>query len=450
MRFVRRTPKPSIIFLILIAVLFAAFSAGKAAYLTPQLKKFLAPDAAPTDVYGFSVLIEGDWLFVGAPHKDITGNDSGVVYVYERNTGGAENWGYVKTLSASDGAVGDHFGISLDMDGDTLVVGAYFDDDGANVDEGSAYVFQEDFGGAGNWGQVVKLKPDDGMTESLFGISVGISGDTVVIGARENSGGTGGAYVFERNQGGTDAWGLVKKLTALNGESGDSFGDSVAISGDWVAAGARSRNAGAGAAYLFERDAAGPNAWGETKFITSTFSADNIFFGDSVALDGDTLAVSATGLGNGGGVSIYDQNTGGQDNWGLIRTVIETDPELMNGDFGVDIDLDGDVLAVGANLDDTSGSDSGAVYLYQENQGGSGSWGFRQKIIADDAQPGDWFGFNVSTDSDLLLVGAYKDDEFSVCLVIPDCNSGAAYLYDLPGTPPVLDLSIWLPMVINQ
>ncbi len=106
---------------------------------------------------------------------------------------------------------------------------------------GSAYVFQRDEGGADAWGEVTKLLASDGASFEFFGRSVAVSGDTAVIGAfqhGDNGSASGSAYVFQRDEGGIDAWGEVKKLLASDGASGDRFGLSVAVSGDTVVVGA--------------------------------------------------------------------------------------------------------------------------------------------------------------------------------------------------------------------
>ncbi len=145
----------------------------------------------------------------------------------------------------------------MSISGDTVVVGARLDDD-AGIDSGSAYIFGRNEGGADNWGQVAKLTASDAAGGDMFGFSVSISGDIVIVGARgtDDAGfGSGSAYVFGRNEGGSDNWGQVKKLTASDAAAGDVFGFSVSISGDTVIVGARlDDDAGneSGSAYIFE------------------------------------------------------------------------------------------------------------------------------------------------------------------------------------------------------
>ena len=122
---------------------------------------------------------------------DDKGTDSGSAYVFTRVTAGdlTSGWTQVAKLTADDGAADDYFGKSVSIDGDTVVIGAYLDDDkGSN--SGSAYVFTRDTAGdlASGWTQVAKLTADDGAGDDWFGgfgTSVSIDGDTVVIGREQ-------------------------------------------------------------------------------------------------------------------------------------------------------------------------------------------------------------------------------------------------------------------------
>ena len=217
------------------------------------MAKLNADDGAAGDVFGSPVLFSGGTLAVGAHRADVGGNvNQGAAYIFYRDQGGADNWGQVAKLTASDGAAGDYFGNGVVVSGDTVVVGAYLDGGG----KGSAYVFERGQGGADNWGQVKKLTASDAIGNDKFGRSAAISVDTVVIGAHVEDGAgsdRGAAYVFERNQGGADSWGQVTKLTASDSADDDYFGRATAISGDTVVVGAYGEDgAGSdrGAAYI--------------------------------------------------------------------------------------------------------------------------------------------------------------------------------------------------------
>ena len=204
--------------------------------LFPESKR-TASDGAAADRFGRSVSISGDYAVIGAYYNDDDdGNRSGSAYIFERD--GAGNWNEVQKLTPSDGAEFDYFGNSVSISGNYAVIGAYGDDDnGAN--SGSAYVFERS-GSAGNWSEVEKLTASDGAASDRFGYAVSISGNTVVIGADsdddDNGGNSGSAYVFER--GGAGNWSETQKLTASDGAGFDFFGISVSISGNTVVIGA--------------------------------------------------------------------------------------------------------------------------------------------------------------------------------------------------------------------
>src|SRR5262249_27117591 len=154
------------------------------------------------------------------------------------------DWTQQKKLTAADGAAGGQLGTSVAISGDTVAVGAEGGDIGANRNQGSAYVFVRSFIGSGaDWTQQKKLTAADGAAGDQLGASVAISGDTVVVGAPLSDIGAnadqGSAYVFIRSFIGSGAdWTQQKKLTAADGAAGDFFGISVALSGDTLAVGA--------------------------------------------------------------------------------------------------------------------------------------------------------------------------------------------------------------------
>ncbi len=196
----------------------------------------LASDGARDDLFGYSVAVSGDTVAVGARFDNDNGRDSGSAYVFERDAGGVDNWGQVKKLLASDGAAQDAFGDSIAVSGDTVVVGARLNDDNGHF-SGSAYIFERNKGGSNNWGEVTKLLASDGATNDFFGSTVAVSVDTAVVGAHsndDNGSGSGSAHVFERDAGGVDNWGEVTKMLASDAAANDLFGGAVAVSVDTV------------------------------------------------------------------------------------------------------------------------------------------------------------------------------------------------------------------------
>ena len=183
-----------------VVIFFAAAAANNAAHNTfghlgsyIQHDKLRAADAVVGDGFGYSVAIDGDTVVCGATGDDDDGSGSGSAYVLRTSDGGA-TYGQVAKLTASDAAAGDIFGFDVAIDGATIVIGAR----GKDSYTGSAYVFRTTDGGA-TYGQVAKLTASDAAEADRFGVSVAIAGGTVVVGAYGDDHAdtnSGSAYLF--------------------------------------------------------------------------------------------------------------------------------------------------------------------------------------------------------------------------------------------------------------
>jgi len=399
-----------------------------------QVAKLTAADGAADDAFGGSVSVSGDTAVAGACNAAVGGNPAqGAAYVFYRNQGGPDAWGWVAKLTADDGVAGDCFGSSVSVSGDTAVVGAEWADAGL----GAAYVFYRDQGGADTWGQVVKI-PADG---ELFGCSVSVSGDTAVVGAYwATVGGNqwqGAAHVFYRDQGGPDAWGWVAMLTAADGAEYDEFGYSVSVSGDTAVVGAVLADVGLGAAYVFYRDQGASDAWGQVAKLTAADGAAGDCLGSSVSVSGDTAVVGAQDANVGGNNSqgtayVFYRDQGGADAWGQVAKLTAADGGA-NDNFGASVSVSGDTAVVGAHAADIGGNDDqGAAYVFHRNQGGADAWGKVAKLTAADGAADDWFGQSISVSGDTAVVGAMLAD------VGGNVNQGAAYVFAPPPAAPPL------------
>jgi hypothetical protein len=445
----RRTILSALARLTLVAAMLAPLSAlamQTAAYplaLDPLLyihkAKLTASDGAEGDNFGLSVSVSDDTVVVGARYDDDHGTSSGAAYVFDRNQGGADNWGLVKKLTASDGAAEDYFGEAVAVAGDLLVVGASYDDDNGE-NSGSAYLFSRNQGGADNWGLVKKPTASDGAAGDAFGVSVAMDGDTVVVGAyRDDDYGTdsGAAYVFDRNQGGADNWGQVTKLTAADGAAWDWFGVRVSIDGDTVVVGTPTDDdlgTDSGSVYVFARNQGGTDNWGLVKKLTASDGAAEDRFGYAVAISGDNLVVGAyqddDQDADSGSAYVFSRNQGGADNWGQVKKLTASDGAAEDH-FGQSVAVAGDVLVVGAYRDDDHGTDSGAAYVFDRNRGGADNWGQVEKVTASDGAAGDYFGSAVSASGDDITLGARLDDDYGT-------DSGSAYVF-VRNLAPVAD-----------
>jgi len=192
---------------------------------------------------------------VGADGKQVSYGKFGSAHIFRDSGGG--NWVEEAMLAPGDRYLfeSDEFGWSVSISGDIALVGAPTDTVNGFDYAGSAYIFRND--GAGNWDQEDMLTADDGAADDYFGWSVSISGDTVLVGAYGNHGNdeySGSVYIFRED--GAGNWIQEDKLTASDGESGDSFGWSVSMSGDTALVGASSddddMDRNSGSAYIID------------------------------------------------------------------------------------------------------------------------------------------------------------------------------------------------------
>ncbi len=262
-----------------------------------QQAKLTASDGVDSDIFGSSVSISNDYAIVGARGDDDNGSASGSAYIFYNNAG---TWEQQAKLIASDGDINDNFGI-VSISNDYAIVGAFGDaDNGYN--SGSAYIFYKDQGGANNWGQQTKLTAADGAFDDKFGYSVSISNDYAIVGAfgdADNGSYSGSAYIYYNNAG---TWGQQAKLTASDGAENDYFGISISISNDYAVVGAY-QNDNNGSAYIFYKDQGGTNNWGQQKKITASDGDEYDFFGKSVSIYNDYAVVGANGDDDNGSAS---------------------------------------------------------------------------------------------------------------------------------------------------
>jgi VCBS repeat-containing protein len=195
----------------------------------------------PGDQFGYAVAIHGDTVVVGAPRQwDAASNVTGAAYIYQRHAGGSNAWNCVKKLVASDATDGARFGTAVAIRGDDLVIGAEKGYDGS-VTSGVAYVFGRDEGGSNNWGEVKKVLPPDGALNDRFGFSTALDEDTLLMGAPNKTvdghAGAGTVYVYERDNGGSNQWGYVTNLIPPEPTVDGNYGIAVGIDRGLIAVG---------------------------------------------------------------------------------------------------------------------------------------------------------------------------------------------------------------------
>lgn len=386
-----------------------------------------ASDGASSAYFGSAVSVSGSFAAVGAYGAS---SGKGAVYIFERNQGGADEWQVVRKITVPDGATADHFGFSVSLSGSMLAVGAP-DNNEYGSDAGLVYVFERNLGGADQWGLLGKVTSGDLSAGDRFGYSVSLDLNLLAVGAlgeKPDGVAKGAAYVFHMNRG--SGWfGQVARLLASDGAPGDQFGGAVAISGDQVVVGAHmddnEHGTDAGAAYLFTRDHGGYNNWGQVRKFTGESESDH--YGQAVAIHGPTILLGAPDSTEGGSFGrayVYERNKGGADAWGWVKTLVGG--TALGCKFGGAVALSYEKALVGASLEAAGGLKGGSVIVFGRDSGGSGNWGRESQLLAEGRAANDYFGAAVALDGNVAVIGAHGDDPSG-------SSSGSARLFRWTG-----------------
>lgn len=381
-------------------------------------QKLIAKDGAAEDSFGYSVAVSHNTALVGSHKSDdeTVGADTGSAYVFIREDNA---WKPQTKLTANDPKALDTFGGNVALFADTAVVGA-IGHDSKGEKSGAAYVFSRK---DSNWHQQTKLMASDGAKGDAFGQSIAVSMDSIVIGAPHDDDkgeGSGSVYIFTRNG---KTWNQQTKLTASDGMAGDLFGISVAISEDTILIGADlndEKATNAGAVYVFTRTADG---WSQQAKLMAQDGGKVDIFGVRVALSGDTALISARRdddevMGVDAGSAYVFIRVGSK--WQQQAKL--TAPDGAADDrFGRGVALSGDTAVISAMHQDDMGENSGSAYVYTRK---NKRWSHQANLSAEDGAAGDLFGWNVALFEDTLLVGAINDDDSGK-------ESGSVYVFDI-------------------
>ncbi len=306
-------------------------------------------------------------------------------------------------LTASDAMQYAYFGASIAASGNTVVVGAPSYYEGSNP--GAAYVFVKPASGWQNMTETAKLTPSDGMPSELFGQSVAISGDTIVVGGEQSF----EVYVFVKPAGGWKDMTETAKLTASDGVKDDYFGSAVSIDGDTVVVGAYEHAQANGAAYVFVKPGGGWTDMTQTAELTSSNDKKG-FFGYSLAIAGDTIVVGAIAQEGGfhlgpGAAYVFVKPAGGWASMTQSAELIASDRE-RGDEFGASVAINGSTIVVGAPLAHVRGKDPGhgVSYIFTKSLGG-------QKLLTQTAEL-SWgntfeeaFGLSNSISGNVIVAG---------------------------------------------
>ena len=397
-----------------------------------KIAQLTASDIANGDRFGGSVSISDDNIVIGAYTDDDNGDGSGSAYVFTKPSGGWEDMTETAKLTASDGAEYNHFGKSVSISSDNIVIGAY-QNDGNRERSGSAYVFTKPTGGWSDMTETAKLKASDGDYRDYFGYSVSISGNNIVIGAYQdddNNSESGSVYVFTKPSGGWSDMTETAKLTASDGVKEDYFGYAVSISGNNIVIGAYQDDDNgdeSGSAYVFARPSGGWIDTTETAKLTASDGADINYFGYSVSIDEDNIVIGAYGDENyTGSTYVFSKPSGGWSD--MTETAKLTASDGASSDcFGYSVSISSDNIVTGAYYDDDNGDASGSAYVFVKPPGGWVNITQTAKLKSSDGTKEDHFGKSVSIDGDNIVIGACVDDDNGDA-------SGSAYVFTKPSS----------------
>lgn len=386
-----------------------------------ETAKLTASDGEYADQFGISVNISGDNVVVGAYQDDDNETNSGSAYVYTKPASGWSNMNETAKLTASDGANGNCFGYSVSISCDNIVIGAYAGD-GNDLVSGTAYVYKKPVEGWSSMTETAKLTASDGAGYDRFGYSVSISLDNIIVGAYrddDNGSASGSAYVYTKPIDGWASMTQTAKLTASDGAAGDAFGYAICVSGDNIIAGVYAdddNGAESGSVYLFTKPGTGWETMTETqKKINDISGNKNDQTGYSVSIDGNYAVIGAFKNNMSRGCVYVLYNNA--NTWENIATLTASDGIYL----GYSVCISGDNIVAGASIGDNIGS----AYVFTKPLSGWTSMTETAKLTASDGATSDQFGGSVSISCDNIVIGAYGDDDAGSA-------SGSAYIFTKP------------------
>lgn len=357
--------------------------------------RLIRPNATDSGYFGSSVALTGTRAVVGARSDSRAGFLSGAAFVFADSGTG---WGLLDTLTASDAEIYGDFGAAVALDGNTAVIGAPLTERVSGSNAGAAYFFTES---GSDWVEVADVDGGDDASRDLFGYSMAVSGDTLVVGAPHESVGSipdVAAHVFVRD--GAD-WALQASLRASNGFAAAHFGASVALDGDTLAVGTP-WDYGGEAVYIFVR---ADGVWTERARIVSPDAVapnGSGRFGASLALDRGTLVVGApehylADVPGRGAAYVF---TGGGSTWTLQARL--SDGSVTYG-LATEVALSGDIAVLGAPECTSSNLMSDRALVFVRN---GISWTLEAQLIPDRTAWCESFGSAISIYGKEVLIGA--------------------------------------------
>ena len=393
-----------------------------------------SPNATLGGSFGLAVDIDADFAVVGAPTADAKGVDSGAAFIYRLVPGSTNLWTQWRQLLPASLTTSNRFGRSVSLGEDFLAVGASEQVPVAGQ-SGAVYLYRRQQGGADNWGEWMRIAPTNLPGSSRFGYAVALHGDLLAVGAPDATlpggvSGAGAVFLFKRHQGGSNAWGEIMRWSpAGTGAGGADFGWSVAMSDNTLVVGAPKLNANTttvareGGVYHFQHEPSAPDVWSLRQTIPGygTSTAD-FNFGWSVAVGDGRLAVGAPSttvndVPNAGRVYLYERPGPTNDFTYTLYFDRSSDPERR---FGHSVAIDAERLLVGAP-EMASVPHIGVAFLFEKR---SGAWMQVAKLRCPEDSTANFYGRAVAMGQGNGIIGAPASFVGSTYY-----DQGHAYLY---------------------
>lgn len=374
----------------------------------------IASDAGGGDFFGSANAMFNEILVIGAFSEDGAGGvnaNRGAAYIYRKIQVGY--FGQIQKITASSPADGDTFGFSVAISNNVIVIGSPGVTGG-----GAVHIFNKNIDGT--WGDGSNnenqiLTGSDIIAGNQFGYSVAIYNDTIVVGAKSKNSSTGALYVFNKRSDGT--WGNGSNnenqiLTTSDAAADDQLGYSVSIYNDVICAGAAFDDivgADRGSVYIYNKNANG--TWGssnqENQKLTAATPITSGYLGRSVSIYQNTIVAGSDGVStNAGRAYIFNRRSDGT--WGNgsnNENQIIVGSDTVSGDrFGFSVSIYSDYIVVGAYSKTEGGTARGAAYMFARNT--SNTFNQVSKLVSDDPQNNDNFGYSVFTYTNNVIIGA--------------------------------------------
>ena len=358
-------------------------------------------------------------MAVGLADEDGPSGLGGDVFVYHMDTQSSQ-WTQVQHLQdTANGTVADFFGWSVCVWGDTLAIG---EPGNTPLNTGRVFVYERD-PQSGAWSETQQVTPSSPVPDDNFGAAVSLFGDVMVVGAVDpnNASNAGRAFIFERD--GNGIWQEVQQLYDLSGAVGFYYGYSVSVSGDVIVVGAYGdddQGAGSGSVFVYEPD--GQGTWQQTQKLLQPGGGAGTFFGASVSICNDVIAIGAprdAAQGNNSGNAFVFE----RDTQGVWQPAVLALPTSLGAEdiLGVSVSVNVDTLVITAPRNPFSPPLDGSAFVYQRNSA-TGQWLELEELLPADGAPDSWFGFAADISDGTIGITAAYDDVAGI---------GRTYIYTL-------------------